>query len=82
MKEALSFRRHRIARAVRPQNRAGPAKVRAITPGQPLPAGRGAGPHLAATDIGAAFGAGDPCNRRVQDRIRAHAMPVHGHGLN
>jgi hypothetical protein len=62
MKEALHFHRHRIARAVRPENRAGPAKVRAVAPAQPLPAGRGAGLHSAATDIRVAFGARDPCN--------------------
>ncbi|RWD50924.1 MAG: hypothetical protein EOS75_32610 [Mesorhizobium sp.] len=81
MKEPLRFRRHRIARAVRPENRAGPAKLRAVTPGCLCRARRDADPHFAAIDIRAAFGARDLCNRCVHDRIRAHAMPVHGHGL-
>jgi len=47
MKEPFRFRRHRIARAVRPENRADPAKVRAVTPGSLYRARRDAGPHFA-----------------------------------
>jgi hypothetical protein len=71
MKEALRFGRHRIARAVRPENRAGPAKVRAVAPAQPLPAGCGAGRYSAPTDIHVAFGARDP---RIAASMTASAL--------
>ena len=61
MKEALSFRRHRIARAVRPQNRAASAKVRAVTHGPPLR--QGAAPALT-------------LSQPVSAPLSAHATPA------
>lgn len=81
MKEPLRFRSHRIARAVRAGKPSGPAKLRAVTPRQPLPGKARRRSSLCRTYIRAAIGARDPCNPSVHDRIRAHAMPVHGHGL-
>ena len=82
MKAALSFRRHRIAQAVRPENRAGPAKVRVVTPGRLCR--QGTTPVLTLPQpISVPLSAhATLSNRCVHDRIRAHAMPVHGHGLN
>lgn len=60
MKEALQFRRHHIAWAVWLENSSRPhenARHRVLLP---LPTRRGAGSHLAATDIRAAFVADDP----------------------
>jgi hypothetical protein len=78
MKELLRFHTHPIARAIRPENRAGPAKMRAVTSAQPFSARRDAGRHSAATGICGAFSARDPCNRRLDDHIRARPSPVMG----
>jgi hypothetical protein len=56
--------------------------MRAVIPAAPADKCATAGPRFAATDIRAAFGARNPCNRCVHDRIRARAMHVHGHGLD
>ena len=69
MKEVRCFRCHRIAPSLRPETEPLPRRC------APSPAGRlsrqGAAPILtAATGIRAAFGARDPCNRRVRDHIR------------
>lgn len=82
MKEAHRFRRHRIARA---RSAAKPSRFREGArhhPRLPLPAGRDAGPHFAEPISVPLSAHATPCNRDVLDRIRAHAMPVHGYGLN